>query len=160
MTAPTLTYSRAQIVLHWATLLLLIAAFVTHDAMKDALRALERAGADAAAAGPQPHAMIGIAVLVLTGVRLALRLTRGAPPAPAGQSRLVTLAAGAVHGALYLLLLALPLSGMAVWVGGLHDLGDLHEGLFVLLLVLVAGHAAAALVHHYVLKDNLLARMR
>ena len=39
MTAPTLTYSRAQIVLHWATLLLLIAAFVTHDAMKDALRA-------------------------------------------------------------------------------------------------------------------------
>ena len=104
--------------------------------------------------------MIGIAVLVLTGVRLALRLTRGAPPAPAGQSRLVTLAAGAVHGALYLLLLALPLSGMAVWVGGLHDLGDLHEGLFVLLLVLVAGHAGAALVHHYVLKDNLLARMR
>jgi cytochrome b561 len=61
------------------------------------------------------HKSIGITVLGLAIMRLLWRLTHPAPKLPSGHPRWQRATAHAVHGALYLLIFALPLSG---W---LHD---------------------------------------
>lgn len=58
----------------------------------------------------QTHMSIGLAVLLLALVRLCLRI-RATAPVPAPAAPLVMNAAKAVHIALYVLLLAMPLSG-------------------------------------------------
>ena len=90
-------------------------------------------------------------------------------------------AAAAGHGLLYLLILLQPFSGwLVVSTGGRspgffgwfefpalmaenHDLHEtmeaVHETLFNALVVVAAVHVAAALYHHWVLKDATLRRM-
>lgn len=161
MATSTGKYSRAQIILHWTTLVLLLVSFFSHEAMKDAWRALRR-GTEGfePGIGVPVHVWIGVAILVLTLIRLVLRLTQGAPAPVPGQPRLATLAAAALHGALYLLLLAIPASGIAAWFLGVTDAGDMHEVFFNIAWVLVAGHVLMALYHQFVMKDNLIARVR
>jgi cytochrome b561 len=131
----------------------------------------------------QSHKAFGIAVLSMTLVRLLTRLVlapRGpAVPGPRWQS----LAASAAHGALYVLIVAVALSGWTMAsatplpiptsVFGLFDLpaivprdletyklaktwhGWLTKALFAVALL----HVAAALKHHFVDRDSVLSRM-
>jgi cytochrome b561 len=95
--------------------------------------------------------------------------------------RVVDLAARLGHLALYALLLAVPVVGIAtLFAGGEslsifgvvdipspwvkdrafeHSLEDIHEILAHSLIALVAVHAAAAIVHHRVYRDDTLKRM-
>lgn len=156
---PKTRYTTAQILIHWLTLILIVGAFFTHEAMEEIVRQLSRGAATIEPGTPTPHTVMGAIVLVLTLVRIVLRITKGAPPEPAGQSRLITVAAHAGHGVLYLLLIALPASGIAAWFGGIEAAGRAHGVLFTAMLVVVLGHAAMALFHQFVLKDGLISRM-
>lgn len=153
-------YSLAQRGIHWLTLLIMIGSFVSHDAMEEVWGLMQRGVEAEVTTGARAHQIAGILVLLLTLTRLVLRLKQGVPAPLPGQSAMVTLASSLVHGALYVLMIALPISGMMAFGGGIAAAGAAHGVLFVLLLVLVAGHAAAALVHQFVFKDNLIARMR
>lgn len=153
-------YSLWQRIIHWLTLLLLLVSFFSHEAMQATFEALEHGGTASPTTGTAVHVWIGVTILVLTLARIVLRIRFGAPAPVAGQSRGVTVAAAIVHGLIYVLLLALPLSGMAAWFGGVEDAAEFHEPLFLTLLILVIGHVGAALYHQFVTKDNLIARMR
>ena len=65
-----------------------------------------------------------------------------------------------IHALLHIVLIAIPLAGLAAWFGGIGRAGDLHVLLTDLLLVLAGLHVAAALYHHFVLKDGLMNRLR
>lgn len=127
------------------------------------------------------HKSFGLTVLALTVLRLLWRFYAGAPDAVPGMPRWQARIAHAVHGALYTLLLAIPLSGWLFnsaagfplrWFG-LFSLPKLshydktlkafahetHETLFYVLAALLLAHAGAALVHHYRDRDATLARM-
>jgi len=127
------------------------------------------------------HKSFGLTVLALTLLRLAWRFLAGTPDDLPG-SRLQQLAAKAVHGLMYFLLLAMPLSGWLFnsaagfplrWFNlvqlpklltgynpALKDFAhELHETGFYLLAALLLVHAGAALFHHYVIKDDTLKRM-
>jgi len=127
------------------------------------------------------HKSIGITILALVVLRLAWRLGNP-PPAPvAGVAPWQQRMARAGHALLYLLLFAVPLSGWWVsdtsripfrlyWHIPVPDLmeanrasseiaGEVHEFLTTLLIVVVIGHALAALRHHFLLHDATLSRM-
>ena len=126
------------------------------------------------------HKSIGLTVLALFALRLAWRLYDGAPPDEA-MPRWQRFGAHVTHVVLYGFILALPLSGwlfnslhgyllqwfklfnlpaLAARNDDLSELaGEVHEWLFYLLLVVVIGHAGAALKHHYFDQDNVLRRM-
>lgn len=128
------------------------------------------------------HKWAGVTVFVLVWLRLLWRLTHRPPALPSTLSAPVRLAAHAGHWALYGLMVLIPLSGwlmssakgfQTVWFGVLpipdlvgkdKALGDalkaLHSALNWLLMLTLAGHVAAALWHHFVLKDDTLQRMR
>jgi cytochrome b561 len=90
-----------------------------------------------------------------------LRLTRGVPPSPEGTSSALHLAGNIGHALLYVLMIGLPVTGLLAWYGGVTSLAGLHgELLKSLLWLFIIGHIAAALYHHFILKDGLINRMR
>lgn len=127
------------------------------------------------------HKWAGISVFVLSILRLLWRYRHRPPALPANMGQLEALAAHAGHALLYLLCLAIPISGWlmssakgvpTVWFGVLplpdlvaknETLGDLlltlHQGLNLLLIVTILGHVAAALKHHFYNQDEVLRRM-
>jgi len=95
-------FSPAQVALHWLTALLILAQFLNDDAIGRAFRATMR-GAAVIPGGwlVTVHVVAGIAVFAFALWRIALRLTRGAPPAPADEPRALQIVAAATHGLLY-----------------------------------------------------------
>jgi cytochrome b561 len=150
----TTGYSTLQIALHWAVAVLIVIAYLTSEGAEEAMEVIE----DGGTVGFLPHAALGMAVFALVLVRIVVRLMRGAPAAPGVPGSWQVKAAEWGHRLLYLLMLAVPLGGMSIWIGGM-DNGDIHGFFATVLMVVAGGHAVVALVHHYVLRDGLLRRM-
>ncbi|WP_372837693.1 cytochrome b [Phaeovulum sp.] len=153
-------YSSSQIWLHWLVALLLIPQFLLNDAMSHAWRAIQRGNEVTPSIFIQLHVITGVTIFALVLWRLVLRLTRGAPLPPEPQAPVLKLVGALTHGVLYLLLLLLVVSGGMAWFGGVSVSANAHEVMTTLLLVLFALHVVGALYHQFVLKDNLLARMK
>ncbi|SRR5579883_40557 len=127
------------------------------------------------------HKSIGLTVLALALLRLAWRLTQRVPRDPP-MPRWQHIAARVSHVLLYVLILALPLSGWLFnsaanfpleWFGVVH-VPSLTQGLdptlktwslrahvvlFWILIGALTVHVAAALWHHFVRRDDVLLRM-
>jgi cytochrome b561 len=168
-------YSTPAIALHWLVALLVFVGFplglymVDLPLSPDKLRLYSY------------HKWIGVTLLVLAVLRVLWRMTHTPPPLPAGIAAWQRRASRIVHGLLYLLLIAIPLSGwlmssakgfQTVWFGVLplpdlvgkdKALGDLlagvHKALNFTLLALVALHVGAALQHHFIERQPFLQRM-
>lgn len=166
-------YDTAAIVLHWLIAALIVLAFglgLTVDSF------------------PKPmtgqiinlHALLGIAILLLTLARVGWRLSHRPPDLEATMSPLVRATTKAVHALLYALMILVPLIGFPTlfYRGRGLDFGilqvapflprtpeiyrpltELHEYAAFGLIGLAAGHVLAALYHHFVLKDDLIRRM-
>jgi len=151
-------YSSSQIVLHWATAILVGFNYIYSEGMGEALDArLEGGAPPTLEILPQLHVWAGIAVLVLVLLRLVLRATQGAPEA-AGEG-LSGLAATWGHRLLYLLLLAVPVLGLTTWFGGIDATGEPHALLANVIMIVAGAHALVAIFHQFVLKDGVLTRM-
>jgi cytochrome b561 len=129
----------------------------------------------------QLHKSIGITIGMLAVLRLTWRLSHPPPALPATMKPWERRAAAVVHGLLYALLFVQPLVGflqsnavnfpVVLWgvlplpalIGPDEALGETLIGLHALggnlLAILVLLHVAAALRHHFVLKDDVLRRM-
>ena len=127
------------------------------------------------------HKWAGVTAFLLVWLRLFWRVTHRPPALPASMPKTMQLAAHAGHLMLYVLMIAIPLSGwlmssakgfQTVWFGvlpipdliGKHkETGDLlqtvHMGLNLLFVAVIAGHIGAALKHHFIDKDDILKRM-
>ena len=161
-------YSKLMIVLHWTIAVLIVAAYLTSEGGR-------RARLDP----PVLHMALGLSVLLLLLPRLLWRFIVGIPPAvPHG--RLLDLASRMGHATLYLLMIAIPLTGwyaasrlgikvtflglqlpdLTTAVQGAPGLiTELHQTGGNLLLILAGLHGVAALWHHFILRDGTLARM-
>jgi cytochrome b561 len=167
-------YTRTAVGLHWLIAGLILAALFmgwTMTAMEITPGKLQLYNY---------HKWVGVTVLALALLRLGWRFTHR-PPAMEPMPGWQRIAAHAGHALLYLLLLAVPLSGWAysnasgyaiVYLGKLPlpdlverdkvlaaQLVEVHGTLAVVLAVSVALHVLAALEHHFVRKDRTLRRM-
>lgn len=133
------------------------------------------------------HKSAGLLVLALVICRLVWRLASRKPKAVPSIPWYMTAAAEITHWGLYALMLAIPLSGWLMnsyanfplnWFGfealrvpnlvtvpaevgwdRAKEMAEIHGILAWLLLFIVFVHASAALFHHFVRKDPILARM-
>lgn len=153
-------YSRAQIRLHWIVAALIVLQFVLHEPIAEAWDALREGAAVSFNPLIAAHVFGGLAVLAFALWRLALRARRGAPPPPQAEHPALKLAAKVAHASLYALMVAMPVTGAAAWFGGVDAAADAHEAMKPLLLGLVALHVAASLYHQFVLRTDLMSRMR
>ena len=136
----------------------------------------------------QLHKSFGITVLLLSFARLAWRLTHPAPALPGNLKPWERIAAKVTHYGFYALMIGTPLLGWAMvsaspwgiptklffvvpWphIPGLPNVEDkeaveglfkeLHEIAAFAIIGLLLLHVAAAVKHHFVLKDGIVARM-
>ena len=159
-------YGMLTILIHWLTLLVLIAVYATIEIWGQSLE--------------EWHILLGLLILPLLALRIVGRLIAPVPPIvpalPAMQLRI----AGFVHLLFYLILLVLPILGwllvnargdevvMLGWrlptligpdparaadlIGWHHLIGNITYGL-------IAFHTLGTLFHHYGVKDNTVRRM-
>ncbi len=154
-------FSHTQIALHWIVAALILFNLTQSDDMSALWRQIKQSGPMPTTTGAWLHIIAGVAVLVLVMWRLMLRATRGVPAHPPGESALLSRAGDAGHLALYVLMFAMPVTGLVTFYGGFPALGEVHGGILkVLLWGLIGLHVVAAFYHHFILKDGLLNRMR
>lgn len=159
---PKTSYSLTQRVLHWSMALLIFFNLLFPDGM-NRWHHLHRSGQPISPddiAGANIHAYIGILILMLAALRLIVRALSGAPTEAEGSPAVLHLVARATHAALYLLLFAMPLSGIAAYYFGIDSLGSLHGGpVKMLLWVLISLHVLGAFAQHFYWRTNALRRM-
>lgn len=148
-------YTKRQIILHWIVTLLIAAQYLFADGIEHAFEQWMETGQKDMAAG-MPHAIPGLLILIFAIWRLSIRRT--APAAPQGDA-LRDKIAKLTHWGLYALMLLMPISGMAAWMGGIAPAAAMHNLGKLILLALIALHVIGALYHQFVLRDGLLSRM-
>lgn len=153
-------YYRLQIGLHWMVAALVLFQLVFGESMTAAVDAIadgvQASSADQTLASA--HYWVGLAILALIILRLGLRATLGVPPVEPAAPAWMTLAARVTHVAFYCLLFVTPVTGLIAYYA-LPWIGDVHALAKPAFIVLIGVHAAAALFHHFVLKDGTLRRM-
>jgi cytochrome b561 len=169
-------YSSLSIAIHWFMLLLLVAVYACME-----LREFYPRGSAIRDGLKIWHYMLGLSVFALVLVRIVARIAGGTPPIspvpPAWQIWLAKL----LHLALYAMMIGLPIVGWLILSAegdpvpffGLElpplvapdkalaeRLEELHETVAKAGYFLIGLHAVAALFHHYVMRDDVLTRMR
>jgi len=170
---PLTRFSPLAQFLHWGMFVLLIVQWIDGKVMDDLPKqgALRGFAFDA-------HETIGVLVLLLVFVRLSWKIGHpvAAGTGPVWQQRAATV----TQWLLYAIMVALPVTGYLTFSAQGHpttffgfdipaalardratarSLKNVHELLSDALLVVVALHAAAALWHHFVVRDDTLRRM-
>lgn len=162
------SWGRMARLLHWTLAALLILQWFAGEY-------------DDAFGGRRFHVSLGLTLMVLVLLRLIWRATQPVPAAPSSSPGWERALARLTHYAWYVLLIALPLSGIIavqgegrtiVWFGLFdlpnvvpvdkgfaHDMEELHEALSTVFLVLLGVHVLAAIKHQFVDRDGLLRRM-
>lgn len=161
-TTASLSFSLPQRVLHWLTAGLVFFNLLFPDGMNAWNRSIKETGAASAeqVAGANIHAYAGIAILILVALRLLLRQIQGVPAAPTEEPQMFKLVAKVSEWTLYLLLIAMPVTGAAAYYFGFEGAGDLHADVLKAVLWAVVGlHVLGALAHQFYWKTNVLRRM-
>jgi cytochrome b561 len=178
-------YGAVAQLLHWVMVVLIIGMVTAGLYMKD-LAIPEKLPGTLGYSLYQLHKSFGFIILALAILRVLWRLANPAPPAPTDHGKLVEWGAHASHLLLYGLIFAMPITGWlyvsadplshslvptrffdSFVVPNLLDADEavrdffrnLHDLLSDVLMVTVGVHAAAAIGHHVVFRDNVLIRM-
>lgn len=152
-------YSGLQIGLHWAVAALILIQFLGSEGIEEAWDKVREGGAAITTSGVVLHIGVGVAVLAFAAWRLLLRKTRGAPELPSEEPAPLRFIAAATHVLLYLLMIALPISGSLAWFGGVDQAIYAHLIGKTVLLVLIGLHVAGAFFQQFVLKTGIMTRM-
>lgn len=167
------TYDSVAIALHWGTAVLVLFQFVTaftwdwfsHDT-RESMQGL--------------HVSFGILLTAVIVARVIWRLIPGHQVSSL-QAGWVKLASKGVHYLLYVALVTQAVLGFIVgWAAGhpihlfgigipgpfgvldrpiRHEIREIHQWVGYCIVIVAAGHALAALYHHYGLHDRVLGRM-
>lgn len=165
-------YGTVAMSMHWVTAIAILGLLVSGLTMADMTDDLAKQGI------VRTHVVIGFLVVVLTLLRIGWwAFADRKPDEAAPQPRWQALAARAVHGLFYVVIIVMGASGIAtillsgagliLFGGAPGPLPDflqypprIAHGLGAwLLMALIALHVAAALYHQLVLRDRLLSRM-
>jgi cytochrome b561 len=170
-----LRFGSLTIGIHWLMLLLFIAVYASIE-----LRVLFEKGTPMRDAFKMWHFMLGLVVFVLIWLRIAARFSGPTPSIQPEPPQMQQLAAKALHLALYLLMIGMPLTGwlllsasgkpipffgleLPALIGPDKDLAsqikELHEFVGTSGYYLLGLHVVAALYHHHFQHDNTLTRM-
>jgi cytochrome b561 len=180
MNNPINRYGAAPRLLHWLTVILVMLAWTLGTFGDDLPKGAARD------TGLFVHISAGLVILMALVLRLVWRAAEPPPPPEPNEfgrwlGAFADPAARLAHYTLYALLIAVPIAGIAAqfargnalplfgiaeiaspWIRDrafADNVTEIHEILANVLVIVAGFHAAAALVHHFVFRDNTLIRM-
>jgi cytochrome b561 len=169
------TYGSVSKIFHWGIFILVALMLIVGFFMEDFPESIQ-------GSTYMLHKSTGLLILGLMVLRLIWHWVNKVPVLPSSMSTAQRFVARFVHWLFYIILLAMPLNGWIMSTAGgriptfyglfslpfpgieasealANQLANLHEIFAYVLLFLILGHTIAALVHHYIYKDNILSRM-
>jgi superoxide oxidase len=168
-------YGSLLIYLHWLMLLLIVAVYACIE-----LRVLYPRGSEIREGLKTWHFMLGLAIFALVWLRLLARFIGPVPSIVPQPPRWQLLVAHLMELAIYAFMIVMPVLGWLI-LGGENQpvpffgvqlpaligenkvlakqLEEVHETVGNVGYFLIGIHAAAALAHHYIHRDNTLVRM-
>ncbi len=173
-------YGQAPRFLHWLTVILVIVAWTLGTFGDDLPKGAARD------TGLLVHISAGLLILMALVMRLGWRVAEPPPPPEPNEfgrwlGAFADPAARLAQYTLYALLIAVPIAGIVAqfargnalplfgfgeiaspWIRDrafAHNVTEIHDILANALVIVASFHAAAALVHHFVFRDNTLIRM-
>lgn len=168
-------YHMASISLHWVMLALFVAVYASIE-----LRVLFEKGTALRETMKSLHFMFGLLMFFLVWLRLTLRIKYPAPRIEPAPPKWQESAARLAHLMLYAIMIGMPLAGWLILsasgkpipffglelpalIGKNKELAgqikEIHELVGTIGYFLIGTHAAAALFHHYIQRDNTLLSM-
>ncbi|TPH18032.1 cytochrome b [Litorilituus lipolyticus] len=168
-------YGSLSIKMHWLMVFLMVLVFASIEG-----RQLFEKGTELRDLFKMWHFMLGLLVLALMTARVYLRFSQVTPKIMPPLTAVQELGAKAAHLMLYVFMIAMPIAGWLILSAegkpvpffGLElpplidtnkelaeSIEELHETVGEIGYYLIGLHAIAALVHHYVQKDDTLLRM-
>lgn len=168
-------YGVPSVAFHWLMLLMIAAAYATME-----LKSVFPKGSTHREALAVWHYTLGLSVFPLAWLRLSVRWLGTEPAVAPAPPAWQIAAARIMHWALYVFIVVMPILGwltlsakggpvpffgyeLPALIGKSERLAEalkeVHEALATLGYLMIALHAAAALYHHYVRRDNALRLM-
>jgi len=163
-------YSISTIAIHWLSTLLILILFPLGIYMSN-VEPSEKLGLI------QTHAMLGIAIFILTLIRTWVFFKKNKPTALKTGSNFNDKLIVWIHNLFYILLFAITLSGIITMVGGgyikaleindanlIQDENDIkalkaHGTLSFIMMILLVAHIAGVIKHYIKTKENTLKRI-
>lgn len=177
-------YSAVSVTLHWLIALLIVGNLAGGFLMEGFLDSPDPAERQLGFQIVQLHKSSGLLVLVLSLIRLLVRLAEGFAPHPSHMTPTERLLARLTHWGFYVFMIAIPLAGWVmvsasplgfptIWFGLFEwphlptgtdkelsgQAAEVHELLAFGAIGLLVLHVAAALKHHWFDRDEVLSRM-
>jgi len=168
-------YGSLSIKMHWFMFILIAATFAFIEC-----RVFFEKGTETRDLFKMWHFMLGLLVLAMVLIRICLRLTQVTPKITPALSDRQDISAKLVHLTLYAFMVIMPIAGwvmlsafdkpipffgieLPALIGVNKELGesihDVHELIGKIGYFIIALHALAAIIHHYIQKDDTLTRM-
>jgi cytochrome b561 len=168
-------YSKPIVIMHWLTLVLLIAVFGFIEG-----REFFEKGTEGRELMKSIHYMLGLTVLLVVILRIYFRFTGHVPAITPAPNPISQFLAKSLHLVFYLLMIGMPIAGwlmlsaagkpipffgleLPALIGENENLADqikdAHKAVGNFAYYLIAAHALAGLYHHYVRRDNTLRRI-
>lgn len=147
MTDRPAVYSQSQMLAHWLIAFLVLFQFLSGGFMEAAFAVSLRGEGPTVSGITFVHGGLGLAILGVMIWRLTMRRRHGTPPPPDTEPRPLQFVSRGVHYAFYVILIAMPLAGLAAVVTRSEAIADTHALASKLLLLLAALHVVGALWH-------------
>ena len=154
-------YNKFHVLIHWLVVLTILLQMISGDNIASEFLTLRNSPItnEASTSNSQIHILGGLLIFLLMAIRVFLRIKFGVPVPTKETNSLLKRLSAFVHLGIYLVLFAIPLTGLAAFLTLNVDLGIAHKVLINILYVFVIIHLIGVAYHQIFLGDNIMQRI-
>lgn len=154
-------YNKFHILIHWLVVIVILLQMNTGDKIALEFLALRNEGIknDGNTSNSQIHILGGLLLILLMAIRVFLRIKFGVPAPTRKTNDPLKFLSTFVHLGIYLILFAIPITGLLAFSTVNVELGIAHKILFNVLYIFVIIHLIGVACHQIFLADNIMERI-
>ena len=158
--APT-HYNKFHILTHWTVVFVILLQMITGDKIALEFLALrnEATTTNGNTSNSHIHILGGVFIFLLMAIRIFLRIKFGVPIPTKKTNAQLKFLSTFVHLGIYLILFAIPITGLLAFSTINVDLGIAHKILVNILYLFVIIHLIGVAFHQIFLGDNIMERI-
>ena len=154
-------YNKFHILIHWLVVFIILIQMVTGDKIALEFSAFrdQSINIDENTSNGQIHMLGGLFIILLMAIRVFLRIKFGVPAPTKKTNDPLKFLSTFVHLGIYLVLFAIPITGLLAFSTINVDLGIAHKILVNILYFFVIIHLIGVAYHQIFLGDNIMERI-
>ena len=154
-------YNKFHILIHWLVVVVTLLQMITGDKIALEFLALrnEAVTNNGNTSNSQIHILGGLLLTLLMAIRVFLRIKFGVPAANRKENDPLRFLSTFVHLGIYVILFAIPITGLLAFSTANIDLGIAHKILVNILYLFIIIHLIGVAYHQIFLGDNIMQRI-